>query len=223
MGPHPQRLGFALSGAATLLAVVTILGITSGSVAAGGVSMPPPDSCAAPLLQCYIVLSVSSGSHGNNETVTGARFYPGEEFSVYFWNGSATAAAPLVAYGSTGTGSFTASFPVPNEPVGNYTVFVTDLIGDNQSAPFHLTHLRATPDSGAVGNTTSLSGQGFLPGHVIKFHVGGVHALTSGRCVTNKYGSFSGCTVTIPKVPTGTARLTATDGRYVARIDFTVT
>jgi hypothetical protein len=194
----------------------------TGVAAGGGYALPPPDTCIAPILPCYIVLSIESGSHGNRETVTGARFWPGEPFTVYFWNGTAGAPALAVASGSTGTGGFSVSFPVPNDPVGNYTVFVTDLAGDNQSAAFHLTHLGAHPNSGPVAGTTSVSGQGFLPDHLVRFRIHGAHAATTARCETDRYGNFSDCRITVPEVPTGSARLTATDGTYTARIEFVV-
>jgi len=217
-----RRHAVALAGVVGGMLALIVPGLASGGFSGGSAALPPPDSCVAPLLPCYIVLSIDSGSRGNNETVTGARFWPGEPFTVYFWNGTAGATAAAVAAGSTGTGGFTASFPVPKEAVGNYTIFVTDLAGDNQSAAFRLTHLDARPDSGAVANTTSLSGQGFLPDHVVKFHVDGVRALTTTRCETNTHGNFSRCVATVPNVPTGTTHLTATDGTYTARIDFVV-
>jgi len=202
--------------------VLTLSGAASGSTVARSAGLPPPNTCIAPILPCYIVLSITSGSRGNGETVTGARFWPGEPFTVYFWNGTAGATAAAVASGSTGTGSFSASFRVPSDPVGSYTVFVTDLAGDNQSAAFHLTYLRASPDSGAVSNTTSVSGEGFLPNHVVKFHFHAVAAVTTSRCRTNSFGNFSGCVITIPSLPTGKTVLNVTDGTYVARIQFDV-
>jgi hypothetical protein len=218
-----HRRGFALAGVVAAVLTLTAPGIASGSLAGGSAAGPPPNTCIAPILPCYIVLSILSGSHGNKETVTGARFWPGEPFTVYFWNGTAGASAAAVAYGSTGTGSFSAAFRIPKGPVGNYTVFVTDLAGDNQSASFHLTHMTANPSSGSVANTTSLSGQGFLPDHVVKFHLHGARAPTGARCQTNGHGDFSRCLATIPNVSTGTALLTATDGTNTARIEFVVT
>jgi len=223
MEPLGRRWGkVALAGAVVVVLVLTVPSLASGTPVGRSASLPPPNTCVAPILQCYIVLSIGSGSHGNKETVTGARFWPGEPVTVYFWNGTPGASALAVASGYTGTGSFVTSFRVPKDPVGNYTVFATDPAGDNQSAPFHLTYLRASPNSGAVGNTTSLSGQGFLPDHVVKFRLHGVRAPTVGRCETNAYGNFSGCLVTIPSVPAGTTVLKATDGTYTARIEFAV-
>jgi hypothetical protein len=212
-------------GPITVVAVVLTLtfpAAASGSLDGSGRALPPPNNCAAPLLPCYIVLSIGSGSHGNNESVTGARFWPGDQYTVYFWNETAGAPAAVVASGSTGTGGFSAYFRVPKDPIGNYTVFVTDLAGDNQSAPFHLTRLSATPNTGPVGTSISLSGGGFLPDHVMEFHVHGDRATTAGRCLTNRHGEFSACRVTVPNVPTGTTRLTATDGTYDARVRFVV-
>lgn len=209
-------------GIVAAVAVLTGASLGSASVLRASLDLPPPNSCVAPILPCYILLSIRSDSHGNGETVSGYRFWPGEPFTVYFWDGNSSAAAPAVASGMTGTGGFTATFPIPKEPVGNYTIFVTDLAGDNQSAAFHLTELRATPNSGAVGNTTSVSGQGFLPDHLVKFKIAGVHALSTAPCRTNATGSFTGCNVTVPDVPTGSTHLSATDGLYFARIQFVV-
>jgi len=219
-GPGRPRRWVTLAGGVVVALALSIPGLAAGSVAPP--PGPPPNTCIAPILPCYIVLSISSGSHGNKETVTGYRFWPGEPFTVYFWNGQAGAPPRVVGSGSTGTGGFTASFGIPNEPVGSYTVFVTDLAGDNQSAAFHLTHLVARPDSGPVGNTTALSGQGFLPDQVMTFQLRSANASSEAPCRTNAHGNFSGCLVTIPKVRAGSALLTATDGTYSARIHFVV-
>jgi hypothetical protein len=219
---RPGR-GIALVAVVATALALSVPNIASGSQVIRNVALPPPDSCAAPILPCYIVLSIGSGSHGNNETVTGARFWPGEPFTVYFWNGEAGAPAAIVGTGASGSsGGFTAYFPVPKDPVGNYTVFVADLAGDNQSAPFHLDLLSARPNSGAIGGSTALSGQGFLADHTVKFRLHGAHASTTARCETNRYGNFSNCRITIADVPTGSTRLTATDGTYIARIEFVV-
>ncbi len=217
-GRHWRRVG--LAGAVAVVLALTVPSLASGSLAGGGSSLLPSNTCVVPFLPCYIVLSIDSGSYGNNETVTGAQFYPGEPFTVYFW--SETTSPKAVASGYTGTGSFSVSFRIPKDPPGDYTIFVTDFEGDNASAPFHMTHMRASPNSGPVANTTSVSGQGFLPDHVMKFYIHGTRASTTARCRTNRYGNFSGCPVTIPNVPTGETLLTATDGTYTARIDFVV-
>ncbi len=211
------------SDRAVLFGVVTVAALLFlPSVSQASTPGPPPDSCVAPISPCYITLSISSGSHGNREVVTGTQFWPGEPFTVYLWNGSSTGGARVVASGSTGTGGFTAAFHVPDVAVGNYTVFVTDLAGDNQSAPFHVDQLIAAPTSGAPANTTVLSGHGFLPDHLVKFFLHGVRAPTVAACRTNRTGSFSGCVATIPAVRVGSALLIATDGTYKARLEFVV-
>ncbi len=210
----------ALAGGLVALGVASSGGLVAAAVP--GMTLPPPDSCIAPILPCSIALSIDSGSHGNRVTVTASQFWPGEPFTVYFWNGTFGAAALAVATGSTGTGSFTSDFATPNESVGNYTVFVTDLAGDNQSAGFHLTKVRSAPNAVGISGTMSLSGQGFLPNHVVRFHLHGTLATTTVPCRTNGTGAFSGCLATVPNVPVGSTRLIATDGTYTARIDFTV-
>jgi hypothetical protein len=209
-------------GSVAVVLTLAGTGVAAAAPVGGSPPLPPANSCVAPLLPCYILLSISSGSHGNQETVTGTNFWPGEPYTVYFWNGTPGATAAVVAYGSTGTGGFSTTFRIPKDPVGNYTVFVTDFAGDNQSGPFHLTALTASPDSATVGNITSVSGQGFLPAHVVEFHVHGLRALTVGRCATNTSGSFTGCSVKVPHAPSGSTELTATDGTYIARISFDV-
>ena len=213
-----RRVG--LAGTVAVVLALAVPGIAFGSQAGGGAVFPPSNTCVIPFLPCYIDLSISSGSHGNKETVTAAQFYPGEPFTVYFWSAATGAAA--VGSGLTGTGSFTVSFPIPSDPVGSYTVFVTDYAGDNASASFQLTYLRANPDSGGVGNTTLLNGRGFLPDHSMKFQLHGMHVSPIAHCQTNRYGNFSGCRLTIPNVPSGATHLTATDGTYTARIGFVV-
>ena len=212
--------GMVLAGLLPLMLALT--GAASGAPTTGGAATPPSDTCVIPFVTCYIVLSNESGSPGNSETVTGAQFYPGEPFTVYLWNGTPGAPATTVATGLTGTGSFSVTFPIPADPAGSHVIFVTDLAGDNQSAPFQLTHLRARPDSSPVASLTSLRGQGFLPDHGLKFSIDGVPASVSGRCRTNPQGSFSNCRVRIPNVPMGPLPLIATDGTYAAQIEFDV-
>jgi hypothetical protein len=218
---QPGRRWAVLVGVAAAALTLVLAPASAGAVVARE-ALPPPDTCIAPLLPCYIVLSIDSGSRGNLETVTGVQFWPGEPFTVYYWDGIDGAPAAIVASGTTGTGSFSASFGIPKDPVGNYTVFVTDLAGDNQSAPFHETWLHAAPNAGVPGNTTSLSGQGFLPDHVVTFTLHGARVPTRGACTTDRDGVFSGCIATVPDVPTGTTRLAATDGTYLARLAFDV-
>jgi hypothetical protein len=208
-------------GVALLIALLGA-GLASGAGVGPRAALPPPDSCIAPLEPCYIVLSAASGSAGNSITITGYNFWPGEPFTAYYWNGSYGATAAIVAQGSTGTGGFTATFKVPKGEVGNDTVFVTDDAGDNQSAPFHRTWLHADPTSGAVGATTLVSGQGFLPDHVLRFHIHGTLASVTGVCKTHGDGIFSDCQLTIPSVATGATTLAATDGTYNARVPFDV-
>jgi hypothetical protein len=216
-----HRRWAALAGAAVLVFVLATPSTVSGSAVGRSPTAPPPSTCGIPFPLCYIVLSIGSGSQGNKETVTGTQFYPDEPYAVYFWNPTSGKPAE-VASGETGTGSFSVSFLIPKDPVGGYTVYVTDSAGDNQSASFQLTHLRADPGSGSVGNTTSLSGLGFGSDRSMEFHLHGALVSVSGHCRTNRYGNFSACRVTIPDVPTGPALLAATDGTYTARIEFEV-
>jgi hypothetical protein len=222
-GPGRAREWIALAALVATVLALAVSGTASGSPTGGGAAAPAPSSCAAPILPCYIVVSIGSGSHGNNETVTGVRFWPGEPFTVYFWNGTVGDSAALIALGTTSySGSFTVSFRVPREAVGNYTIFADDLAGDNQSAPFHMTNLRASPDSAPAGNTTLVSGQGFLPDHLVKFRLHGAQASPVARCRTDLHGKFTDCRVTVPSVGTGRTQLVATDGTYTARLEFVV-
>ncbi|MGA9838977.1 MAG: hypothetical protein WBF81_06595 [Thermoplasmata archaeon] len=182
---------------------------------------PAANTCAIPFAPCYITLSTPSGSHGNRVTITGSGFYPGVPFNGYLWNG--VSAPQLVASGYIGTGGFTATFHVPNDPIGSYFVYVTDSAGDNQSAGFELTHLVASAYSGAPLSHPSLSGRGFVPGTTVKFTIDGQRASTVAPCRTNSRGVFASCQVSVPNIPSGTHRLTATAGTTIARIDFTVT
>ncbi len=217
-----MALGRNVAALGAVAVVVALLASGTTIAAPGTAGGPPSNSCVITLAPCYIVLSTASGSHGNSERVNGTGFWPGDQVTVYFWNGVAGSTAQLVATGSTGVGSFSVTFRIPNDPVGNYVVFATDLTGDNQSAAFHLTHLRASPDLGAPGSTTVVNGEGFLPDHVVTFRIEGAKATASPRCRTNASGDFSSCTLTIPSVAPGTTLLKATDGTYTARIRFTV-
>jgi hypothetical protein len=62
-GKHSRWI--ALAGVIATVLALTVPSLASGSAAGGRAALPPPDSCIAPLLPCYIVLSVDSGSHGN--------------------------------------------------------------------------------------------------------------------------------------------------------------
>ena len=222
-----QRRGYRRAAVAGVVTSGTLLVLLLfGGAWAAPLGPPVPisasDSCAIPFAACYILLSTSSGSHGNKVTISGYGFYPGDQFNAYFWNG-ASAPQPI-GLGSIGaTGGFTATFHVPNDPVGAYEVYVTDLSGDNQSAGFALTHLVASPHSGAPKSVFSASGSGFAPSATVNFTIAGKNASTSAACRTNSRGVFAGCLITVPKVASGGRTLIATAGTTVARIAFTVT
>lgn len=219
-----------------MLLAIVLAGIALGATAVAGSAWAAPaatpspvpslSGCAIPYGPCYISLSTPSGSHGNRVTVSGVGYYPGDQVSIYFWSGAPHAPAKDLGIGTTGsTGSFSSRVSIPSDPVGSYTIFAIDAQGDNQSAPFALTHLIATPSSGLPGSETRVQGHGFLPNETVTFRLGQKAASTLHACKTNRYGNFSGCVLTVPKL---TARSTAyellaTDGTRIARLSFTVT
>jgi hypothetical protein len=222
-GLQRHRRWLILAGVIGAVLASTASGVVGGALPRGSSGLQPANTCVVGFLPCYIDLSIDSGSHGNVETVTGAQFYPGDPYTVYFWNGSASAPATSVASGYVGySGSFTASIDIPKDPVGAYTIYATDSAGDYASAPFHLTYLHASPDSGSVGSTIRLSGQGFLPAQNMTFELHGTNVPTTASCRTNANGYFSSCRVKVPNVGTGPTNLTATDGTYAATIEFDV-
>jgi len=176
-------------------------------------SQPPPGTGCAFSPGCTISLSTSSGLAGTSVTVTASGYYPNDQYTVYFLDATEDLE---VASGLTGTGSFTATFLVPNDPPGPATVYAFDGVEDNASAPFTLTSiptLALSPAEGVVGSSTTATGTGFAANvGPITFFLAGTFAFvtTPGGCTTFSDGTFS-CTVTIPAVPGGAQTMVASD------------
>lgn len=219
-----RLLLFACVVFAVLAAALATVGTASGFTTASSPVALPSHGCVTP--GCSIRLSTSSGSHGNKVKVTMKGFYANDFGQVWFWNGVTGSTAALVASGSTGsTGNFALSFFVPTETVGHYVVFVTDFTGDNQSAPFNLTHVALSPRSGTVSSNFHMGVMGFLGTTTIKVTIDGVTVGAVAPCRTNGHGDFSlsSCILYVPNLSPGTYQLVATDGTNFARTQFTVT
>jgi hypothetical protein len=226
-----------LAGAATIGLLASLL-LATGVVAAASPS-PPLGShvllgptCVAPHVTCRIHMVPASGAVNNPITLHAFYFYPNDAYTVKLWNRVAGSGGTWLklASGPTGFGAgasnFTAHFKVPIDPVGKYTVFVSDFTGDNVSAPFEITHLTPTPNSGAAGGSVAVKGSGFLPLATVSLTLAGTTLATVGGCSTNAHGVIiqgGSCVFKIPSLTAGSYKLAATDGKYLAKVTFTVT
>jgi hypothetical protein len=227
-GTHRSRVPIYLLSLAVMGLLVLSFMITGSAVATPSAVHPPlpPPGCSTP--GCSISLNVSSESHLAIVKVTGKGYYPLLFATVYFWNGVSGGLAQKVGPGHSinSHGSFQTTFSVPKDPVGAYTVFVTDQMSDNASAPFQLTHLGVSPNSGPVSNNAVVTGSGFLPHATVTLKMGGANVGTVGGCSTSAHGVIvqgGYCILYVPNLSPGTYKLTATDGTRSAQVNFTVT
>lgn len=83
----------------------------------------------------------------------------------------------------------------------------------------------ATPQTGVVGTTVTLSGTSWSRYNEIKVYMGGIALTTTPtQILTDQYGDFSGVTFTIPtSLAKGAKEIRATDGLRGLIVRFTVT
>lgn len=161
-------------------------------------------------LQATANLSTVYDMIGNSVTVSGSGFAANGVILVTF-DGIA-----LSTINADASGAFTVNFVVPPTPTGTHTVTVSD---GTRNIPFSFSttpKLSSSPNSGHVGQTISVTGDGFSSktGVTVKFDN---IQVTSAN--TDISGSFS-ATFNAPAVPGGNHTITVTDGTSTMEATF---
>jgi hypothetical protein len=149
-----------------------------------------------------ISLSPATGSAGTTATITGAGFAASSPIIATFGGaGVAVAGGP-----SSATGSFTATYTVPNQAPGDATVVATDA-STNSAAAAYTINIPSTglnPAGAIDGATVTLSGANFPAGSTITGTWDGGALTLSGSTTTTAAGEIpSGVTFTVPSTATG--------------------
>jgi hypothetical protein len=140
-----------------------------------------------PVWAAGLSLSTPSGPYNTFVSITGTAFPSATPFSVNF--GTGTTYVQTVGQGVTSSsGGFTVDFWVPNYPGGNYTI--TAAAGTaSATATFTITDTIAIDkSSGKVGDTITVTGQGFTESRNVTVYFDNVAA---GTTPSDTAGSFT--------------------------------
>ncbi|MDR0373548.1 MAG: collagen-like protein [Nitrososphaerota archaeon] len=192
------------------LIAVEEIGSTGGS-SAGSVALPFS-------IEPKITLTPNKGVAGDIITVTGTGFAPGSTTNTIgiTFAGTAISTMPSTVRADA-TGSFTATFTVPNSPDGPYTVVAEAAVtGESADAVFTIGPvITLSPNEGPAGIIVTVSGRGFNPDTLAVI----VFANTTGTVYTkivktdvavNSAGRFT-TTIVIPSAAIGDYTVTVTD------------
>jgi hypothetical protein len=155
-------------------------------------------------------LSPTSGPNGTLVTVTGSNFVPNYVIAFKF-DSSVLSTSPSTVT-SSGTGSFSCTFAVPNSVVGSHTVYASDTVSNAASATFTVaaSSISLSPSSGAIGVTVTVSGSNFLSTSPLTVTYDGVTVDTSTS--TGSGALPSGVTFIVPASAFGGHVVMVTDG-----------
>jgi flagellin-like protein len=148
-----------------------------------------------------ISLNPALGPKGSTVQITGSNF--GVKTVTFTFDGAALTTNPAVV--TPTSGSFTASFTVPNTVPGPHTVTATDGTS-TASTTFTVTSptITLTPAQGLDGATISVVGSYFAPTSTITFKFDGAALSTTPAVVTSSSGgSFGSSSAVTFKIPNG--------------------
>ncbi len=137
-----------------------------------------------------IQVTPTEGAQGTSVIVTGSGFTPSKSVAIDFND------HPNVTAGRVSTdGSFTASFTIPNTPLGEHPITATELGTGVQAVttftviqtPPNITYV--TPREVVVGMVVTVQGEGFAATESIEVDFGTTSAITTG--VVDANGNFS--------------------------------
>jgi hypothetical protein len=153
-----------------------------------------------------ITISPSSGQVGSTVAVSGSGFDPSSSVTIYF----DTTVVRTVT--TTATGTFSgATFTVPESYKGTHTVKVSSASGDSPGVSFTTSQkVEITTTSGFVGDTVTISGNGFAADSGITLYFDDV-SISTATTTTNANGSFTNITFTIPPSSRGSHTIKAQD------------
>lgn len=168
-----------------------------------------------------IVVTPTSGGFGDTVTVNGTGFAASSAMTVYF-DTVAVATTPAAVTSGT-SGSFTATFNVPDVAIGAHTVKAQDAGAASAEAAFTVsTSIAISPvttasSPGNVGDDVTVTGSGFIASHAITI----TYASTPVTFTTTSLadGSFS-YTFEVPASTAGAHTITATDGTTTVTTTF---
>jgi hypothetical protein len=170
-----------------------------------------------------IILSPISGIYGTVVTVTGSGYASTSTITIKYDGVTQTTTPATVTTSATGT--FSATFTVPDSTAGSHTVSATDASSNTASAAYTLTMgIVLNPVSGHVGTIVTVAGSGYAATSTITIKYDGVVQSTTPATVNSSaFGSFS-ATFTVPASTAGSHTVSATDASSnTASAFFTVT
>jgi len=174
-----------------------------------------------------ITVTPGQGPVGATVTVAGTGFSVSTTLKSLVFDGVTITSCTSGSLTTSGTGSFSCTFKVPNTCKSQTTVTATDVGGQAATSTFKITTpaITMTPGQGPVGATVTVAGTGFSVSTTLKslvFDGVTITSCTKGSLTTGGTGSFS-CTFKVPSGTSGTT-VTATDvGGQTASTKFTVT
>lgn len=169
-----------------------------------------------------LAVTPATGSVGTSVLATGAGYAPSARLTLTLGGVAVTCGA--VGPTSNASGDLHCQFRVPAVPAGNETLAANDSV-NRATTVFTVgaPRLSIAPNSGYVGSTATLEGQGFAPqvAATVDFS-GSAISCTSGSRVANASGSFR-CGFTVPtSLAAGTYAVNATDGINTATANYTI-
>ncbi len=199
-----------------LPSLVVLLMVSPTALATG-----PLASASASGSTASIVVSVDPVVHvhshdaahvGSSVRVNGTGFAPDSAITFSLTGGTVTSRS---ACQTNSHGKFLhCRFVLPPTPAGTQQVTATD--GSSDSAQTALVVLSSvdvvSSDDVNVGGSVTFDGYGFAADSAITFTTASGGAMIQSSCSTDAYGSFVGCTATVPPHRAATLHLDAKDG-----------
>jgi len=167
-------------------------------------------------VQPKLVLSPASAPPGVQVTVTGTGFASSKTVSLRLGSQIVT---PSPAPVTDASGSFSASFTVPQLLPASYTLTAQDALGNSATATFAVRFtLSLSPISGHVGDSVTVSGSNFTPGQVsVTFD-----DVNKATVTVPSSGSFS-VTFSVPEATSGPHQIEVKSGTTtLAAVSFEV-
>jgi hypothetical protein len=168
-----------------------------------------------------VFLDTTSGSAGNQVTVSGNGFYPNSAITIYF---DGVAQTPTSTVYSDYYGQFYgATITVPQTYGGAHIITAGDYGGASLGATYSIIpKMTLSASTGAVGSSITVSGTGFASSSTLSFFIDSTAISMSAS--TNSAGNFSNVAVVIPATYGGAHTLMVQDGSSNSlTADFTVT
>lgn len=164
------------------------------------------------------IIGTATGNVGDSFNISGNGFTASATVTILFDDASAGTVA------ATATGSFSSTaFTVPEAPRGSHNIKGQDTSSATSSPTVSYTitpKITATPITGAVGDTVTLSGSGYAANSAVTVYFGNLNVTST---TANTLGSFTGLTFAVPSASRGSHTLRAQDaGGNAATATYTV-